>query len=127
MLATELAQDPDSDLVQITPNNTQDVMVGERITIVCVTTDSLFMAWSSNEYIGQSVHCEHFAVDDIGSNCIPLEVSATFANLTRVNESALIIESRLHILVLVDYPQFNVTCHNQGHDLTKTITFFVGK
>ena len=105
-------------------------MVGENITITCVTADSAFMAWSSNEYIGQGLRLEYSFRNLSGSILKSLKHPATFANLTskfNINPSGYILESQLHIMVLVDYPQFNVTCHNPGHDLMKSITFVVGK
>ena len=105
-------------------------MVGENITITCVTTDSAFTAWSSDEYIGQGLRLEYSFWSLSGSILTSLKHPPTFANLTskfNVSSSGYILESQLHILVLVDYPQFNVTCHNPGHDLMKSITFVVGK
>ena len=130
-IATGLTEDAGNGilpLIKLTPNNRQqNVIVGDNITITCATASSAFMAWSSDEYIGRSVQLEYFFVNETGSILRSPKEPATFANLTMVNSSVFMLESQLHIMVSVDYPQFNVTCHNPGNNLTKSITFFIGK
>ena len=105
-------------------------MVEDNIIITCVTTNSAIQAWSSEEYIGQGgIQLEFLTVDEIGRNLTSSKDSTTFALLTHVNSSADILEiqSQLHIKVSANYSRFNVTCHNPPHNLTKSVTYLVGK
>ena len=93
-----------------------------------MTTNSAIQAWSSEEYIGQGgIQLEFLTVNEIGRNLTSSKDSTTFALLTRVNSSADILESQLHITVSANYPRFNVTCHNPPHNLMKSVTYLVGK
>ena len=101
-------------------------MVGESVTITCMTINSSIIAWSSEEYIGKGGRqLEFVTLDAIGTT---LYDSMVIANLTSVNQSALILESQLHIIrVSPNYPQFNVTCHGSVNSLNKSVTYIVGK
>ena len=59
-------------------------MVGENITTTCVTTDSAFMAWSSDEYIGQGLRWEYTLMNLSGSVHTSVKHPSTFANLTKL-------------------------------------------
>ena len=122
-------QDADSDLIKLTPNKLQSVMVLQNITITCVTRNSSIMAWTSEEYIGEGGRrLEFLIINEIGSIHMSVKPNSTaFANLTTLNVNQLMLASQLHITVSRNYPQFNVTCHNSDYNLTKSVTYIVGK
>ena len=121
----------DGDLIELTPNHQQRVMIGDEVTITCLTRNLTFMAWSSEEYIGSGLRLEFNFAHETGHILVPAEGnSTTFANLTRIIPStnfACLLESELHITVSADYPQFTVTCYHPENDLMKNITFLGGK
>ena len=107
---------------------TQFVREGDNVTITCTTTNTAAMGWGSAEYIDDGGQRLEFSTDDpIGSIRTSPKEPTTFANLTNANGSTFIIESQLHVTVLANYSQFNVTCHNTGNSDVEVLTFIVGK
>ena len=117
-------------MIEIRPNVTQRVREGDNITVNCTTRDSLVLGWGSPEYIDDGGRRLEFSAEDdpIGTIRTSDKEPTTFAILTSVNETTTFtIESQLHITVLANYSQFNVTCHNVGNSVVERLTFNVGK
>ena len=99
-------------------------MIGEELVVTCVTTESAFLRWSSDEYIGEQVFAYSIA-NQTGSIQQSTKENTTFANLTRVSQTENILGSQLHILVLAEYPTFSVACLNPGNNVMESISFVV--
>ena len=101
------------------------------LVITCEASDTTFLTWRSNEYIGAGVSLEITFTTPVGRNISSDKVPTTFANLIATssspNSSFFDLESQLHIEVLANFTQFTVSCYNPGSDLQMNITFIVGK
>ena len=113
-------------LIELMYNGSQNLMVGNNITIICVTRNTSLMAWSSEEYISEGgVRLQLASIDGLGATA---QGRAAVANLTRVSSSPpMVLESQLHIMVLANFSQFSVTCRNSAHDLQESLVFQLGK
>lgn len=115
-------------MIEIRPNITQLVREGDNVTVTCTTTNSAAMGWGSAEYIDDGGRRLEFSTGDpVGTIRTSPKEPTTFASLTSANETSFIIESQLHITVLANYSQFNVTCFNTGNSVMKSLSFIVGK
>ena len=117
--------------VQLTSNGQKFVLVGSILNITCVASNTTFMAWSSDEYIGRTQQLEFNFRNLPGDISPPGKVPTTFATFVWASgpfNGLYNLESQLQLEVLANYTQFTVLCHNPGQGSQKNITFFlVGK
>ena len=110
-------------------SDSQVCVVEEQILcITCVASNTLFMAWSSTEYIGTSTTLDFNFANWPGNTSISNKVPTTFATFVNAGGpfgGVYNLESQLHIEVLANYTQFTVLCINPGEGSQDNITFFV--
>ena len=102
---------------------------GDRLNFICETRDSDILAWSSDEYIGQSNLLEFLAIDDRGtSKSVYPNTTAILINTTHEHTGVLVIKCRLSITVLpsIDHQAgHSVTCINVGVGTRNVTTFYL--
>ena len=120
----------DTAAIQLTSDSdSQTCVVEEQILrITCVASNTLFMAWSSNEYIGTSTTLDFNFANRPGNTYTSSKVPTTFATFVNASgpfNNVYNLESQLQIEVLANYTQFTVSCINPGEGSQKNITFVV--
>ena len=102
---------------------------GDRLNFICETRDSDILAWSSDEYIGQSNLLEFTAIDDRGTlKSVYPNTTAILINTTREKNGVLVIKGGLSIIVLpsIDHQAgHSVTCINVGVGTRNVTTFYL--
>ena len=97
----------------------------QQVVFTCVTRGSPILEWSSEEYIGTGgVELQFPSINCIGVNKTGHTDPNTVATCLSVSQTGeTVIQSQLIIIASVDHPQATVTCSNNGHGTTKSITF----
>ena len=102
---------------------------GDRLDFICETRDSDILAWSSDEYIGQSNLLEFTAIDHHGTSrsAFP-NTTAILIDTARERNGVLVIKCGLSITVLpsIDHQAgHSVTCINVGVGTRNVTTFYL--
>ena len=102
------------------------VVDGQQLHVICTASNTLFMSWISEEYIGTGITLEFNFRNQPGNTFTSSKVPTTFA--TFINSSGPVdgvydLVSQLQIEVLANYTQFTVMCTSPAEDSQKNITF----
>ena len=103
---------------------------GDTITFTCVTNESASHAWISDEYIGQGgFQLEFASYHRPGKTISATGVSPTIAHATLIanviedNSTVGILESKLEVTVVSDYPIASIMCLHVDNGTSNTTTF----
>ena len=95
-----------------------------------MTVGSPFLAWISDQYVSDMGAELFFTFRETIPLRKPSPNGASFANLTKVNASdqtMIMLESQLHIVVSNQYNSSQIICSNTGSGTNIPINFNVGK
>ena len=107
----------------------QGVCPGDKIMFTCVTNGSASLAWISDDYIGRGgIQLEFASFDSPGkiarNRISPIGTQASLISKEiEENETQVILESQLDVIVTSDYPNPTIKCLNVDTGIQETTSF----